>query len=149
MMDRTRRLSRSSNPTASERSNLSRTRRWGCQALSAPTRFYQHRSSSTPMVTKCGATSAISTGRVRKRLSCCRKRLPARNKAEQPPVDRRKPERNQREPGKILWRERLAEEKSTEEDRDGRHEQGDKQCVGRARRGDQAEVEHVAECRAQ
>ena len=39
----------------------------------------------------------------------------------------------------------LAEEQAAEQDRDRRHQQGDEQRIGRARRLDQPEIEHVAE----
>ena len=48
-------------------------------------------------------------------------------------------------PSEILRRQRLAEEQPAEQDRDRRHQQGDEQRVGRARRLDQPEIEHVAE----
>ena len=73
----------------------------------------------------------------------------APQQAEQPAVDRGEAERDQAEPEEILRRERLAEEQRAEQDRDRRHQQRHQQGVGRARRLDQPEIEHVAEGGAQ
>src|SRR5438874_13582690 len=94
---------------------------------------------------KYGATSATSTGPGRRRLSCLPKRAPFRKKAEQPPVDRCQAKRDQRKAGEILRRQSLAEEQPAEKDRDRRHEEGDEQRIGRARRLDQPKIENVAE----
>src|SRR3954471_8586614 len=110
-----------------------------------PTPCCRRRSSTTRKAKRFGATSATSTGRARKRLSCLPKPAPARQKAEQPPVDRGQAERDQAEAGEILRRQRLAEEQAAEQDRDRRHEQGDEQRIGRARRLDEPEIEHIAE----
>ena len=71
------------------------------------------------------------------------------NKADQPAVDRGETERDQAKTEEVLRRERLAEEQRAEQDRDRRHQQRHEQRIGRARRLDQPEVEHVAESGAE
>src|SRR5205807_6192032 len=107
-------------------------------------------SSTTPTARKYGATWAISTGPARRRLSCLPKRAHTlQRKAEHPAVYCGKPERDQAEPNEVLRRQRFAEKQPAEEDRDRRHEQGDEQRIGRARRVDQAEIKDVSESAAQ
>src|SRR4051812_5621516 len=104
-------------------------RRWAFPVHWDPTWCCRRPSCSTRTGRKFGATSATSTGRAEKRLSCCRKPAARPNQAEQPPVNGGEAERDEGEAEEILRCECLAEKQAAKQDRDRRHEQGHQQCI--------------------
>src|SRR4051794_14240481 len=105
-----------------------RTRRWACRADLGPTPSCQRRFCSTPAAKKCGATSAIWTGRAARQLNCCPKPAALYKKAEQPAINGHQAQGNKRKAEEVLRRQLLAKEEAAEQDRDWRdkqrHEQG-------------------------